>query len=214
MSDVFLRQLERKWRETGALEDEAALLAQRLRVGQVSIGSLRLLAYLQHEAAKRVLVSECPTERLPRLELAGQPPVRIQQWVLGFADVCDPSDRLRVAERCIVALTRAGLHVRGPGDEAMVRDMPWAVMLRPASICWSLVQRGQEDRVRTVIREGLVPWLLGTTPDAPRPYSPGVTLAVGELVSHSKFGIGRVTRLTTRQVVIEFEDGSVRKLKA
>ncbi len=222
MSDELLRQLERRWYETGAVEDEVALLALRLRLGRISLGSVRLLAYLNHEAAKCVLTTECPKERLPRQEWFGGPPDRIQQWVLGFADVCDPSDRLRVAQRCFLALARAGLHAVGSAedDEALTREHPWAVMLRPAAVCLGVVREGadpaaREARVRAVIRDDLVAWALGapgTSADVPRPYSPDATFEVGEFVSHVTFGPGVVRRATKSQVEIGFAGGSVRRL--
>ena len=50
MSDERLRQLERKWRETGAVEDEAALLRERVRTGGLLPDSLDSAAYCGHEA--------------------------------------------------------------------------------------------------------------------------------------------------------------------
>lgn len=223
MSDALMRQLERRWRETGAVEDEAVLLAHRLRAGSLTIGSLRLLAYLQHRAAMSVLVTECPRERLPRQELFGGPPDRVQQWVLGFADVCDPSDRLRVAERCFLALARAGLHAAGSAAESedLAREHPWAVMLRPAGVCLGLVREGpdpaaREARIRALIRDDLVAWALGapgTSANLPRPYSPEATFEAGEFVSHAKFGGGVVRRVRGTEVEVEFEGGAVRRLK-
>ncbi len=35
MSDSKLRELERRWRETQAVEDEAAYLLERVRVGEL-----------------------------------------------------------------------------------------------------------------------------------------------------------------------------------
>jgi hypothetical protein len=35
MSDEQLRALERRWKETGAAQDEAALLLERVRVGDL-----------------------------------------------------------------------------------------------------------------------------------------------------------------------------------
>ena len=41
-----LRELERRWRETGAVEDEARYLAERLRTGRLSRERLALAASL------------------------------------------------------------------------------------------------------------------------------------------------------------------------
>lgn len=152
MSDEHLRALERRWSETGAVDDGVAVLAHLLRVGRLSLGNLRLLAYLQHEAAKRVLAAECPVERVPRVEQAGEPADRVYQWVLGFADVCEPEDRGRVAERVLGALTRAGLHAPARGQAPLAEERPWVVMLGPASICSGLVAKApsppqEEDRI-------------------------------------------------------------------
>jgi hypothetical protein len=51
MSDEQLRELERRWRETGAVEDEARFLAERARAGRLSRDKLELAAYLGHRAA-------------------------------------------------------------------------------------------------------------------------------------------------------------------
>ncbi len=55
MTDEALRGLERRWRETGAVEDEAAFLAQRVRSGGLSRGALQVAAHLGHEAALAVV---------------------------------------------------------------------------------------------------------------------------------------------------------------
>lgn len=54
MTDSRLRELERRWRETGSAEDEAAWLSERLRVGVLSREHLVLAAKLGHLAALRV----------------------------------------------------------------------------------------------------------------------------------------------------------------
>jgi hypothetical protein len=51
MSDQRLRELERRFRATGAPEDEAPLLQERLRRGDLSAARLELAAYLGHEGA-------------------------------------------------------------------------------------------------------------------------------------------------------------------
>ncbi len=51
MSDQRLRDLERRWRQTGAIEDEAAYLLERLRTGGLSRENVRLAAVCGHTAA-------------------------------------------------------------------------------------------------------------------------------------------------------------------
>ena len=52
MSDQKLRELERRWRETGSVEDEAAYLRERVRVGDLTQERLELAAYCGHEGAR------------------------------------------------------------------------------------------------------------------------------------------------------------------
>lgn len=54
MSDAKLRELERRWQETGDVADEAALLAARARAGDLELDRLRLAAYLGHPGASAV----------------------------------------------------------------------------------------------------------------------------------------------------------------
>tara|TARA_R110002072_G_scaffold47901_1_gene131238 strand:- start:2189 stop:2989 length:801 start_codon:yes stop_codon:yes gene_type:complete len=51
MSDEKLRELERRWKETGAVEDEAAFLLERVRAGELTQERLELAAYCRHEGA-------------------------------------------------------------------------------------------------------------------------------------------------------------------
>lgn len=55
MSDARLRELERRWQETGAAADEAALLRERLRAGALTWDALALEAYLGHAPAQLAL---------------------------------------------------------------------------------------------------------------------------------------------------------------
>ncbi len=55
MTDGALRALERRWRATGAVEDEAAWLAARLRAGVLAEARLRAAARLGHRAAQAAL---------------------------------------------------------------------------------------------------------------------------------------------------------------
>lgn len=52
MSDERLRELERRWKETGSAQDEAAYLLERVRMGDLAQKGLELAAYLGHPAAK------------------------------------------------------------------------------------------------------------------------------------------------------------------
>lgn len=63
MSDERLRQLERRWRETSAVEDEAAYLLERVRAGTLTQEQLELAAYCGHRAARSLCQSvESPAE--------------------------------------------------------------------------------------------------------------------------------------------------------
>ncbi|MBX3467656.1 MAG: hypothetical protein KF878_12295 [Planctomycetes bacterium] len=55
MSDVRLRELEGRWRQTGAVEDEAAYLMERVRVGDLTQERLVLAASCGHEGALECL---------------------------------------------------------------------------------------------------------------------------------------------------------------
>lgn len=54
MSDERLRELERRWKESETVEDEAAWLKERVRVGDLEWSRLELAACLGHEAAVAV----------------------------------------------------------------------------------------------------------------------------------------------------------------
>ncbi len=64
MSDTKLRELERRWRDTGAVQDEAAWLKERVRVGDLSREVVELCALCGHEAALLVLPSPSGLTRL------------------------------------------------------------------------------------------------------------------------------------------------------
>jgi hypothetical protein len=51
VSDERLRDLERRWKETGAVDDEAAWLKERVRVGDLSQVGLVVAAHLGHSGA-------------------------------------------------------------------------------------------------------------------------------------------------------------------
>ncbi len=72
MAAVRLRALERRWRETGWIEDEAALLRERVLHGDLAQLQLELLSYVGYEAAR---LATGATE---------VPPERIEDWAFGL----------------------------------------------------------------------------------------------------------------------------------
>lgn len=62
VSDADFRALERRFRETEAVEDEAAWLRARVHAGELDQRRLELAAYLGHEGANRALVADGPPE--------------------------------------------------------------------------------------------------------------------------------------------------------
>lgn len=64
MADSDLRTLERRFRETGAVEDEAAWLRARVRAGTLDPDRLDLAAWLDHPGARAALGKQAP-EQVP-----------------------------------------------------------------------------------------------------------------------------------------------------
>lgn len=95
MSDARLRDLERRWRDTRAVSDEAAYLVERLRAGDLDPERLRVAARCGHPAAVEAL-GEPPV--FPRLEGADDDAARatVAAWLRGF-DAFPREVRVRVA---------------------------------------------------------------------------------------------------------------------
>lgn len=72
MSDARLREAERRWRESGAAEDEAAWLRERVRAGELGDDRLRLAAYVGHRPSVLALGAVPPA------------PAYVQAWVYGL----------------------------------------------------------------------------------------------------------------------------------
>ena len=66
--DQHVREFERRFRETGGVEAEAAWLSVRLQAGGVTFADLKLAARLGHEAARRALGEAAP--RVPESVLS------------------------------------------------------------------------------------------------------------------------------------------------
>ena len=89
MSDSKLRELERRWRETGSVEDEAAYLRERVRVGDLTQERLELAAYCGHEGARRA-VAQAPYPPKDPVEFALTLPGR-NRLLLVLAAICSAS---------------------------------------------------------------------------------------------------------------------------
>lgn len=76
MTDDRLRAAERRWRETGSLEDRAALLFARVRSGSLTVSRLRAAEVLGDEGAELALARV--EERAPK-----RPTVMTRMHVLG-----------------------------------------------------------------------------------------------------------------------------------
>jgi hypothetical protein len=118
MSDEKLRQLERRWRETGSEADEAAWLRERARTGNLEPERLGLAAYLGHEPA-RVAVPEALRGFARRLGKLGGPfkdamtPFGCYEHppcgVLADWSTIFPEESMEVCVRLSVATSRAAL---------------------------------------------------------------------------------------------------------
>ena len=76
MSDERLRELERRWKETGAVEDEAAFLLERVRAGDLTREKLETAAhYCEHEAACLALGLPMPQHN-----------VEVDAWLVALRD--------------------------------------------------------------------------------------------------------------------------------
>lgn len=63
MTDTYLRTLERRFRSSGAVEDEAAWLHERVRLGDLTRQRVELAAFCDHSGSRAALGVESP----PRL---------------------------------------------------------------------------------------------------------------------------------------------------
>lgn len=73
MSDERLRDLERRWKETGSVEDEAAWITERMRVGMLAQDRVELAAYCGHQAARKALGRD-----------ACETPEDLEEWIRGL----------------------------------------------------------------------------------------------------------------------------------
>lgn len=134
MSDCRLRELERRWRETGSVEDEAAYLRERVRVGNLTEEKLELAAYCGHEGAmhatgacRRVAPIKTDAEWqawVKELDERWGASVSLQAYAVGFAQVVLPrlaqNDEIRSSSYPSWAqglIARLEAWVRDPSDQ-------------------------------------------------------------------------------------------------
>lgn len=120
MSDARIRELERRWRETGAPEDEGAYLKELVRTGGLSDSEVRLAAALGHPASKIVLgdTREVPASASLWRSLGARGP--------------------EVAIRVVVALARS-LELSARDSERLSMAEAWCC--RPGRVSWSDLER-------------------------------------------------------------------------
>lgn len=122
MSDAALRELERRWRTSGAVEDEAAWHAARSRAGQLDRGRLQLAADLGWRAAELAVGTLDPAsppgivERLlPRRRPEPHTWTGLRAMFAGAAGQSEVQDRLLLAEgERVLDLVLAEIDQPGP----------------------------------------------------------------------------------------------------
>ncbi len=155
MTDQLLRSLERRWRQSGALADEVAYLAELRHAGRLTREMLELAAHCDHPAALQLLGL--------RPSVEGRP---IERWGFEIVGGWGREAGLRA------------LHaVQEP--EGLNHDAYWAELLEDGGAgileqlghvlhAAALAARSVEH-VRRLVTAGLVPWALGERDPCPDP---------------------------------------------
>lgn len=115
MTDSRLRNLERRWRDSGSLADEAAYLLERVRAGELQRDQLELAAYCGYVAAAMAI-----------REAAPPPPDDVVSWVEGFDRWGKPT-YVRVAIAMADAALPSFTHPEGRAllERAVVAAKDW-----------------------------------------------------------------------------------------
>jgi hypothetical protein len=87
VSDPRLRDCERRWRESGAVTDEAALLNQRVRVGDLARERLELAAFVGGSAARLALGWTDPLRPLEAYVVPAELPLPSREDVSSAEDL-------------------------------------------------------------------------------------------------------------------------------
>jgi hypothetical protein len=188
VSDDRLRKLERRWKETGAPDDGAAYLRERMRAGELSQDRVRWAAACGHEPALRAVDGPAPSADLAALqaELTGAH-VQARFWVAvvraGWTELGD--DRVLAYvwnwERQLVGLRAYALsqldyatpasdvlgnveqYTRFALERLRSEDpfLPEPLRGEPGQALKALCAHVAPEAIRAVLLRDWAPWLLG-----------------------------------------------------
>lgn len=135
MSDSRLRELERAWLETRALEPEVAFLGESLRVGALTLGRLQLAALCGHVAARAAL------------ERAGapRPPEAEDFAVWAYLSSVPLADRFGAALAAIAAAARAVDEAAETARRDLGLPLPSRASLRSRDAAFACLSRWLVD---------------------------------------------------------------------
>lgn len=106
MSDSQLRELERRWRETGSVEDEARYLLERVRVGDLEQEKLELAAYCGYRGALGAMGTRIEPEVSLDGLIAQASRLPMALFALGFGVVSAYAARSEVRESQVTTVLR------------------------------------------------------------------------------------------------------------
>lgn len=191
MNDADLRTLERRWRETGGVEDEASWLRARVQVGQLERVKLELAAFLGDAASQIACGAEARThaplqegqtwegrivdfglEATLRAALVYAEALRGVHW--WKRDPAPWEGALRIAQDWLASLedvsgdevlvAAAALPVRlncRSFSTLLMRDLLLAIGTSDPSVAASLLRGLDEAGLREQASAELIPWALG-----------------------------------------------------
>lgn len=179
MSDAKLRELEKRWKETGSVEDEAAYLLERIRIGDLLQEKLELAAYLGHEGASAASGQSRGMfrdrewgEKLAKLGGAGacsRAILALRRAHIPLSDL-DPEER-EVALHALlgfeewVALGSTASDITDPVLKGLAQRPRLSAFAQAAghavSILSCLPPRNTLAELLAAVRDEIVPWLLG-----------------------------------------------------
>lgn len=161
MSDAKLRELERRWRESGAADDEAAYLLERVRVGELPRDRLDLAAHCGYTAAQMASGYARPSAAIDDAESSER---SIYEWTQGL---------VQFGKAALVRAAVAGAEcVRQAWDNG-VEHNPWRDQ---ATTAWKAARKWLEcpcDAHAAEVRQVIAPasrLVLRRTAESPDPW--------------------------------------------